>query len=30
MQIFCIDTSDICNKLTNTEEQNDAGGFRFS
>jgi hypothetical protein len=29
MQNFCIDTSDLCTKLKNTEEQNDAGGFRF-
>ncbi len=30
MQNFCIDPSDICNMLTNTEEQNDAGSFGFS
>ncbi len=29
-QNFCLDLSDICNRLKNTEEQNDAGGFRFS
>ena len=30
MQNFCIDPSDICIRLINTEEQNDAGGFGFS
>ena len=30
MQNFCIDPSDICNMLTNTEKQNDAGSFGFS
>ena len=29
-QNFCLDSSDICNRLINTEERNDAGGFRFS
>jgi DeoR/GlpR family transcriptional regulator of sugar metabolism len=29
-QNFCLDTSDLCTKLINTDEQNDAGGFRFS
>ena len=30
IQNFCIDPSDICSRLTNTEEQNDAGSFCFS
>jgi biotin operon repressor len=30
VQNFCTPTSDLCIKLKNTEEQNDAGGFRFS
>jgi biotin operon repressor len=29
VQNFCTPTSDLCTKLINTEEQNDAGGFRF-
>ena len=29
IQNFCIDPADICNRLINTDEQNDAGGFGF-
>ena len=29
IQNFCIDPLHLCNKLINTEGQNDAGGFRF-
>ena len=29
LQNFCSDTSDICSRLTNTEEQNNAGDFSF-
>lgn len=29
LQNFCSGTSDICNRLTNTEEQNKAGSFCF-
>ena len=28
-QNFWLDPFDLCNRLTNTEKQNDAGGFRF-
>ncbi len=30
VQNFCTPTNDLCNKLTNHEEQNDAGSFDFS
>jgi biotin operon repressor len=30
VQVFCTPTFDLCNKLINTEELNDASGFRFS
>jgi hypothetical protein len=29
IQNFCIDPYHLCTKLINTEEQNDASGFRF-
>jgi biotin operon repressor len=29
VQNFCTPPSHLCTKLINTEEQNDAGGFRF-
>ena len=28
-QNFCLDPYDLCNRLTNHNKQNDAGGFRF-
>ena len=28
-QNFCLDPYDLCNKLINNNQQNDAGGFRF-
>jgi len=29
VQNFCTPMNDLCNRLTNNEGQNDAGGFRF-
>jgi hypothetical protein len=29
VQYFCTPTDDLCSRLTNTDKQNDASGFRF-